>query len=100
MPHCVVVAFFKCVQLVVISAAICIDLRLFIALENTSHGPLTVDKATVTDLQVLARPAAWAPQNSVYHVFFELEDIVTSVDHHELLKGWALEVLICVRVIW
>lgn len=38
-------------QLIVVGSSLSVDLRLLVALENTSHDPFTVDKTTVLDVK-------------------------------------------------
>ena len=81
-PDLAVVALLKSVQLSIVSAPISVDLGLFVGSEHATHGPLAVDEAAVLDNQVLGSATAGAPQDAIGHLFFQLEDVVTSVDHH------------------
>ena len=61
MPYLSIVTLLECVQLAVICAPVRIDLRLLVPQQDASHGPLTIDEATVAHLQVLVIVAARTP---------------------------------------
>jgi hypothetical protein len=44
-PNMPIITLFEGVELAVIGAPICIDFGLFVPVQDTSHGPLTVDEA-------------------------------------------------------
>ena len=83
MPNTLVVTLLEGIQLAVVGASICIDLRLLVPLQDTSHGPLTVDEATVPDLKRLAAHAART--SDALHLSSDREHSKALVDHDKLL---------------
>ena len=79
-PDVLVVTLFEGVQFAIIGSSISVDFRLLVPFEHASHGPLAVDKATVSHHQILRSAAAWAPKNAICYILFHLEDVVASVN--------------------
>jgi hypothetical protein len=64
-----VVTFLEGVELAIIGAAIRVNLRVLVPIQDATHGPLAIHEAAVSYLQVNAGRAAWAAQ--VLHLFLD-----------------------------
>ena len=86
-----VVALLEGVELAIVGAAVRVDLRVPVPIQDAPHGPLAIHEAAIAHLQGHAGRAAWAAQ--VLHLFLDGEDTEALVDRHELLEGRALRVV-------
>ncbi len=82
MPNVLVITLLESVQLVVISLAVCVDLRLFVSVEDASHCPFAVDEATVPDFQFEVGVATRTDQERQF--LPDAEHSIGFVDDHKL----------------
>ena len=90
-PDVSVVALLEGVELAIVGAAVRVDLRVPVPIQDAPHGPLAIHEAAIAHLQGHAGRAARAAQ--VLHLFLDGEDTEALVDRHELLEGRALRVV-------
>ena len=86
-PDVSVVTLLEGVEFAVISAAIRINLRVLVPIQDATHGPLAIHEAAIAHLQIHAGRAARAAQ--VEHLFLDGENTEAFIDDHELLESGA-----------
>lgn len=90
-PDVTVVTLLEGVEFAVIGAAIRVNLRVLIAIQDPTHGPLAIHEAAIAHLEVCTGGAAWAAQ--VEQLFLNGENTEALIDDHKLLESWAFRIV-------
>jgi hypothetical protein len=90
-PDVSVVTLLEGVEFAVIGAAICVNLRVLVAIQDATHCPLAIHEPAISHLQVHTGRAARAAQ--VEHLFLDGENAEAFIDDHELLESGAFRIV-------
>ena len=63
-------------KLTIVSTSVCVNLRTPVSLQNATHCPLAIDKATITHFNVFLVSTDWASQVAISPIALQTEHAV------------------------